>query len=352
MSSLTLWIVVVAAAGAAVVFGLLALVLGRPRNKSEASEQESREASTVVAPTDAPEIDRLRNVAGFAADIDLGELCAHVLRVAVDAASADAGAIAVDCSEPASSILDSSGLTTTEVEWLTTSLTAYNDSSMITRYIYEHPTGPEERFVTAMLVPIRDSESEPIGNLAALWRSDLGDKAEVHLRALEAVAADATGAMTNAMRFHEVSALSIRDTETGLFNRRYFAGQLDAEVERAHQSGASLTLLLVGLDESQSATPNVDSQLMEVAELVRFELSGRGEICRVGLTEIAVLLPRSVAELRASLERIHRRLTEGGDGTVVSALELDDHEDSASLFERAKSSATQDGRLPIGTVRF
>jgi GGDEF domain-containing protein len=350
MSSLTLWIVVVAAAGAAVVFGVLALALARPRNKSEASEQEVQEAPAGVAPTDAPEIDRLRNVAGFAADIELGELCAHVLRVAVDAADADAGAIAVDCSEPASSILDSSGLTTSEVEWLTTSLTAYNDSSMITRYLYEHPAGPEERFVTAMLVPLRDSESEPIGNLAALWRSDLGEKAEVHLRALEAVAADASAAITNAMRFQKVSALSIRDTETGLFNRRYFAGQLDAEVERAHQSRASLTLLLVGLDESQGASPNVDSQLTEVAELIRFELSGRGEICRVGLTEIAVLVPRSVAELGASLEGIHRRLTEGGDGAVVNAFELDDHEDSASLFERA--SAAHDGRAPISTVRF
>jgi diguanylate cyclase (GGDEF)-like protein len=154
------------------------------------------------------------------------------------------------------------------------------------------------------------------------------------------------------MRFHEVSALSIRDTATGLLNRRYFAGQLDAEVERAQQLGASLTLLFVGLEESRSTSPTVDAQLTEVAELIRFELSGRGEICRVGLAELAVLVPRSVVELRTALEQIRRRLAEGGDGAVVNAVQLDDHEESASFFDRAKSSAAHDGRRPTGTVRF
>jgi GGDEF domain-containing protein len=224
---------------------------------------------------------------------------------------------------------------------------------MITRYLYEHPSGPEERFVTAMLVPLRDSEGEPIGNLAALWRSDLGELAEAHVHALETVAADASAAITNAMRFHEVSALSIRDTETGLHNRRYFAGQLDVEVERAQQMGASLTLLLVGLEESRGASPIVGAQLIEVAELIRFELSGNGEICRMGLAELAVLVPKSAAELQSALEQIRRRLAEGGDGAVVNAFERGEHEDSASFFDRAaKSSAAQDGRRPIGTTRF
>ena len=282
-------------------------------------------------------------MASFAAEIELVELCAHVLRVAVDAAAADAGAIAINCSEPDASIVDSSGLTTFETDWLALSLHAHNNSSIITRYLYDDLTGLDERIGTLVLVPLRDSEGEPIGNLAALWRSDLVEEAEVRLHALEVVAADASAALTNAVRFHEVSALSIRDTGTGLLNRRYFAGRLDAEVERAQQSSASLTLLHVGLEEGRAASPIVDSQLKEVADLVRFELGARGEICRVGSAELAALVRTSLAELRSALEQIRRRLAERGDGAVINAFELDEGEDSASFFGRAMSSRRRMG---------
>ncbi len=333
------------------LFGLVALVLARPRHSAQAAEQEPQEAVPLVASIRDPEIDRLRNVAGFAV-IELGELCARVLRVAFDAAGAEAVAIAVDCPEPAASIVDSSGLTSSEIDWLATSLRAHNDSSIITRYLYEHATRLDERFVTAVLVPLRDNEGEPIGNLAALWRLDLDEEAEVRMHALEAVAADASAAITNAVRFHEVSALSIRDTDTGLLNRRYFAGRLDAEVERAHQSGASLTLLLLGLEKPGSASPTFDAQLVEVAELIQSELRGSDDVCRVGSAELAALVPRSVAELRVALEQIRRRLAETGNGVVVNAVELDYLEDSASFFERAKMAAARDGRLPIGTAKI
>jgi GGDEF domain-containing protein len=231
-------------------------------------------------------------------------------------------------------------------------LHAHNNSSIITRYLYDDLTGLDERIGTLVLAPLRDSEDEPIGNLAALWRSDLVEEAEVRLHALEIVASDATAAITNAIRFHEVSALSIRDAGTGLLNRRYFAGRLDAEVERAQRSSASLTLLHVGLEGSGAASPVVDSQLKDVAELVRFELGARGEICRVGSAELAAVMRTSLGELRSAFEQIRRRLAERGDDAVINAFELDEGEDAASFFGRAMSSTAQNGRLPIGTVKL
>jgi GGDEF domain-containing protein len=356
MSSLTLWIIAVSAAGAAVLFGLVALGLARPNAAAEVAEPQPQpqpqEPVPVAAPVQSPEVDRLRNVAGFAAVIELGDLCARVLRVAIDAVGAEAGAVAVDCPEPAPSVVESSGLTIGEIAWLGTSLHAHNDSSVITRYLYERTTWLDERFVTAVLVPLRDSEGEPIGNLAALWRVDLADEAEGRLRSLEAVAADASAALTNAVRFHQVSALSIRDTETGLLNRRYFAGRLDAEVERAQRSGAHLTLLLAALDGSRGASPVVDGQLVELAELIRGELSINDEVCRVGLAELAALVPRSAAGVQPALEQIRRRLAESGNGIVVSAFELDYGEDSATFFERAKTAAAREVRQPTGTVKL
>jgi GGDEF domain-containing protein len=356
MSSLTLWIIAVSAAGAAVLFALAALALARPRGTTDLAEPElqpePQEAVPVPAPVHDPELDRLRNVAGFAAVIELGDLCARILRVAIDAVGAEAGAVAVDCPEPAPSVVETSGLTIGEIDWLATSLHAHNDSSIITRYIYEHPTWLDERFVTALLVPLRDSEGEPIGNLAALWRVDLGDEAEGRLRALEAIAADASAALTNAVRFHQVSTLSIRDADTGLLNRRYFAGRLDAEVERAQQSGANLTLLLAGLAEPPGAPQAVDAQLVELAGLIRLELSGRLDVCRVGASELAVLVPRAAAELRTALDQIRRQLGEVGDGVVFSACELDYGEDSGSFFERAKTAVVRDGRQPVSTVKL
>ena len=130
----------------------------------------------------------------------------------------------------------------------------------------------------------------------------------MRLHALEVVAADASPAITNAIRFTRSPSGLIRDPGTGLLNRRYFAGRLDAEVERAQQSSASLTLLHVGLGRSRAASPGVDSQLNEVAEMVRFELGARGEICRVGSAELATLIRTSRAELLTVLEQIRQQL--------------------------------------------
>ena len=170
MSSLTLWIIVVSAAGGAMMFGLLALVFARPRNRSEAADNEPVEAVNLVAPSDEPELERLRNVASFAAEIELDELCAHVLRVASPPRPLTPGRSRSTARNPTlrPSIRQASRPTRP---------TGLQRRCMRKQLVDHHSlsldddlTGSDERIGTLVLVPLRDSEGEPIGNLAALWR--------------------------------------------------------------------------------------------------------------------------------------------------------------------------------------
>lgn len=355
MSSLTIWIIAISAAGAALLFGLLALVLARP---GRGAREEQAAGST--AQVDDAEFDRLRIIADLATTIDLSELCGRVLTAALGTAGADAGAIAVECQAPVPSIVESVGLTSSDLEWLAHPLKAPNDSSIITRYLYEGPDGIDQRFGTALLVPLHDAQGESLGNLAALWRADLGAEADVRVRALESAVNDAAAAITNAVRFHQVSALSIRDTDTGLLNRRYFAGKLDAEVRQARASNEQLTLLLVSteVDDPEGAdSPAADALLVEVAEYMRFELGGSEGVYRLALAVLAVHVPASVAELQPTLDRVRRRLADGGNaggrgGGVVIAAELEYGEDATTFYERAEAAlrSARGGRRAFNTA--
>lgn len=357
MSALTIWVIAISAAGAALLLGLLALVLARP---GRGLPEEEPVWSTT--PAEDAEFDRLRVVADLATTIDLPDLCRRVLTVGLRVAEADAGAISVHCQAPVPSIVESSGLTSDDLEWLEHPLQAPNDSSIITRYLYEGLDGIGQRFGTALLVPLRDAKGESLGNLAALWRVDLGAEADTRVRALEVAVADATAALTNAVRFHQVSALSIRDTDTGLLNRRYFAGKLDTEVRRAHKANEPLALLLVSSewdDAEYGASPAADAQLVELADFVQHELGAGEGACRLTPAVLAVHVPKTLAELEPTLVRVRRRLAEGATGNgrrggLVVVVQLEHGEDAEAFYHRAEVAlrSARHGQQALGATTF
>ena len=354
MSSLTLWIVTVSAAGAAMLFAIVALVLSvRPSRRRAAAQAEGQPPAPTDEGTgrsDEVEVRRLREAAELASMLDLRALCDRVLDAGILASGAEAGAIAIESSAPAGPVVVSRRLSDAELSWLSSPLTARNDSAIITRYLYEGRTHGDERFATALLVPLRDADGEPVGNLAALWRVDLAQEADNRLHALEEVVGTAAGAIANALRFYEVSALSIRDTGTGLLDRRYFVGKLGDEVElaRAGQQRFALLLVLVeGLTvvEARQGAAAADGLLTRIAERLRAELRLPEEVFRIGRAELAAFVRGGEsADVQAAVNRIRRSLddlTHDAGTTLTCAAAIADlrPDDSAtSLYERADAA--------------
>jgi diguanylate cyclase (GGDEF)-like protein len=370
MSSMTLWIVTVAAASAAVVFAGVALRLSlrsKPARDEEPTAAPRSDTGATPAVEQPPSVDeaelrRLREVAAFTATLDLQELASRVLDTAILASGSEAGAIAVEAAEPAPPVIVARGLSEPELAWLSSPLRARNDSAIITRYLYDGRELGDERFATALLVPIRDGEGEPVGNLAALWRIDLAREADERLAALGEVVGVAAGGLTNALRFHEVSALSIRDTGTGLLDRRYFAGKLDAEVDRARRSGDRLALVLVMVDglgaiESRRGAAEADAALARVAARLRQELVQPDEVCRLGRGELGLFVPGGEsADLQGALNRLRQSLDEiAGDGSGKlgcsgAIAELRPGETTTSFYERAEAALRSARAVQTGGV--
>ena len=96
----------------------------------------------------------------------------------------------------------------------------------------------------------------------------------------------------------ELERLSITDSLTGLFNRRYFQYRLDQEVERSKRHGDPLSLLLLDLDHFKDVNDRYghavgDAVLRTTAELLKGELR-RLDVCtRWGGEEFAVIMPNT-----------------------------------------------------------
>ncbi len=196
MSGSTLLIIAVAAAAAALVSAAAALLLARSA-RSRGPVRPSLEALQA-------ELERLRAAAEFAGIVDPPDLCARILQVAVAATGAEAGAIALLGSIGNPPVVACMHLSDDELGWLAPSLYAVNDAPIIARYLYDDRTvTPNSRYSTVTFVPLRDTRGTPVGTLATLWRFDLHEEADAHVRTVEQVADDATAAVTSARRFSE-----------------------------------------------------------------------------------------------------------------------------------------------------
>ena len=362
MSTATVWLVAGGAALAAVVFGALAVVLRRPPAAAHgvalppANAGDGRAAASASAVPDADwtvaraadEERRLRDAAAFAATLDLNELSHRVLEATVAACGADAAAIGIREPGGEGSLVQAVDLSDAEIGWLSSGLEAKNESAAIMRYPRDGSRPNGDRIRTAVIVPLLGRDGDHVGNLAALWRRDLARGADERLAILEGIAEAAWSAVDNARRFHEVWTLSIRDALTGLFNRRYFLGELAEQAERAHRQGRSLAVLIFDIDDFKLINERLghsgaDALLAEVAARLRTLVRGSDTPCRVGGDEFAAILPDStVWDAERLFERVGRSLEEltagDADGASCSggAAELRPDEDGTALFERAE----------------
>jgi diguanylate cyclase (GGDEF)-like protein len=105
-------------------------------------------------------------------------------------------------------------------------------------------------------------------------------------------------AVENARLYQTMKELSVRDELTGLFNRRHFLRQLEAEWNHADRHRMPVTLLMVDVDHFKSFNDlndhlAGDAALRRVAELLIRNTRGIDTVARYGGEEFVVILPQT-----------------------------------------------------------
>ncbi|MGE5490111.1 MAG: diguanylate cyclase [Actinomycetota bacterium] len=89
---------------------------------------------------------------------------------------------------------------------------------------------------------------------------------------------------------------AIRDSLTGLFNRRYLDETLEREVARSRREGSPLSLILMDIDHFKRINDTYGHQagdlaLKAVADLLLSDVRAEDVVCRYGGEEFLILLP-------------------------------------------------------------
>lgn len=124
-------------------------------------------------------------------------------------------------------------------------------------------------------------------------------------------------AIANVRLRDELHERSIRDTLTGLYNRRYFMDALRRNVMRFEDGKGSLGVISFDADLFKSFNDTFgheagDVVLREIAERVTREIGPENIACRVGGEEFVVLMPGTTLEEAGNMgERIRRAVSSG-----------------------------------------
>jgi diguanylate cyclase (GGDEF)-like protein len=156
-----------------------------------------------------------------------------------------------------------------------------------------------------------------------------------------------------AARFHE---LAIHDDLTGLYNRRFFAHELDRRIAECRDSGEPLTIALIDLNDFKSINDSFghaagDLALQLAGNSIVEAAGSNAVVARTGGDEFAVILPgHTLTEgtimadaLRVALETSSYafNVSQGGQGWIRAAVglaTLNEFSEAQQLLHQADSA--------------
>jgi len=108
-------------------------------------------------------------------------------------------------------------------------------------------------------------------------------------------------ALANLTLQEKLREQAVRDTLTGLHNRRFLEESIDHELMRAQRHNQSLSLLMLDMDHFKRFNDNFghdagDYVLKALSSLLVNGVRGEDMVCRVGGEELCVVLPNSSGE--------------------------------------------------------
>jgi diguanylate cyclase (GGDEF)-like protein len=158
--------------------------------------------------------------------------------------------------------------------------------------------GHQEEVFNCALVPLQGSRGKTIGLLAVdnlnvyrpITRNDMTSLLHLGIQ---------VGLAIETLREHDSMVnLSMTDSLTGLYNRRYFDHALSQEIKRCQRYERAFSLLLIDIDRFKRINDTYghnagDNILRQVAVLLKSNLRGLEVVTRIGGDEFAVILPET-----------------------------------------------------------
>ncbi len=126
----------------------------------------------------------------------------------------------------------------------------------------------------------------------------------------------------------ELREQAIRDSLTGLFNRRYLDEVFEQNIKRMKKQGASLAVMMMDIDSFKAFNDTQghvagDVLLSKLGELLRSQTRHNDIACRYGGEEFVILLPQTSLEVAAKrAEEIRNRFEDMAiefDGKILHA---------------------------------
>lgn len=135
-------------------------------------------------------------------------------------------------------------------------------------------------------------------------------------------------------------SLSVRDELTGLYNKRFFNGQLNVEISRSIRTGEPFCLILIDLDNFKIVNdtlghPKGDAFLIKICRQISLKIRPTDFACRIGGDEFAVILPAtSLPDGIKIADRWHHLILRVASGVrlpVSSSMGVDEYNPSGKL---------------------
>jgi diguanylate cyclase (GGDEF)-like protein len=150
-----------------------------------------------------------------------------------------------------------------------------------------------------LAIPIA-SEGATLGVIAIAKRTQGAFPPESE-RMLTVIASHAAVAIRNAQLYQASQQLAITDGLTGVYNRRYFQRQLEAEFRRAPRFGYSVALMLIDIDHFKRFNDTHghllgDQVLRSVGQILRDSTRETDVVARYGGEEFVVILPETTCD--------------------------------------------------------